>query len=118
MAAFFRRLDELLTRSVYQRLNDRIRVFLYRFPLTFQLVVADPGEWGSCMVVETLLPPDRHHVVNRPRLVLRRRAPNGLYDRYWKAIEVMLDPERSHEVSWPAAGKAGLPMWPQPPNVG
>ena len=67
------------------------RISLYRYDglMSFVATISDPGHWGSMMLVETVLPPEGFGSVERPRLLLRRRVSNGLYDRYWKAVDAM-----------------------------
>lgn len=79
--------------AVLLDLNNEVRsrVHLYRYGgiISFSATVADPANWGSLMLVETILPRDESHIVERPRVLLRRRCIDGLYDRYWRAIATM-----------------------------
>ena len=68
---------------------ERTRLYRYCGFMSFVATVSDPGSWGSMMLVETVLPSGKFGHVERPRLLLRRRVANGLYDRYWKAINEM-----------------------------
>ncbi len=85
-----------LSRSLKALPSVRARVRLYRYEgiMSFIATVADPPEWGSLMLVETILPVDGSAMVERPRLLLRRRCRGGLYDRFWKAIVSMKDSAR------------------------
>ncbi len=70
-------------------LMPRVSLIRYNSVMSFAATVADPPNWGSLMLVETILPSDRSHFVARPRMLLRRRCADGLYDRYWSAIDMM-----------------------------
>ena len=75
-------------------LKDRLSVWSYNGMLTFSATVADMGVMGSLMAVETVLPVSGQHLMARPRLLLRRRAKGGLYDRYARALEYYMDQSR------------------------
>ena len=62
--------------------------------MTFSATVADMGVMGSLMAVETVLPVSGQHLMARPRLLLRRRAKDGLYDRYARALEYYMGQSR------------------------
>jgi hypothetical protein len=87
------------------RFEDILRTTLTKFPLakprvelrkfsgfvTFVATVADAGDQGSLMTVETILPAGTFHELARPRLMLRKRISDGIYDRYWNAIKMWHD---------------------------
>lgn len=72
-------------------LVDRVRLYRYAGIMTFSATVSDPPDLGSLMLVETILPPDGAGLVERPRVLLKRRCRNGLYDRFWRAITGMIE---------------------------
>jgi hypothetical protein len=74
---------------------DRVKLLRYNKVMTFVATVADLGDRGSPMLVEFPLESDQHGLVERPRLVLRRRVTNGLYDRFASAVTGMCSSENS-----------------------
>ena len=79
-----------------QDLGHRLTVWSFDGMMTFSATVADIGIVGSLMAVETVLPVGGEHVMARPRLLLRRRTEEGLYDRYARALEHYM--ERSRQI--------------------
>jgi hypothetical protein len=80
-------------------LSDRIRLHHFSGFMTFVTTVANLDSWGSMMLVETILPVEGYEVIERPRLLLRRRCSNGLYDRFAGAIRSIKRESRPVTVS-------------------
>lgn len=85
LEAFQRAMDRL--KNKYPDVFCRVEWFQSDRLFTFSATVADPGELGSLMLAETILPTGGRHSMERPRLLLRKRVRDGLYDRYLAAIE-------------------------------
>ncbi|MFG3604384.1 TIR domain-containing protein [Micromonospora chersina] len=75
------------------------RVDLLGYPgiLTFVATAADLSEVGSVMIVEPYLPLGAYSMVDRPRMVLKRRVTGGLYDRYAAGIQAIIAASRPLE---------------------
>lgn len=67
-------------------LADRLSLLRYPGIMTFVCTTADLGAPGSVMLAETLVPRDDRHLVGRPRVLLRRKSTDGLYDRFSIAL--------------------------------
>lgn len=87
--------------------QERISLYRYDGLMSFVATISDPGHWGSMMLVETVLPSEGFGSVERPRLLLRRRVSNGLYDRYWKAVDAMKQHSEEVRISDIAPRTAG-----------
>lgn len=86
--------------EVHRRgLVDRVTLIRYNRVMTFVVTVADLGRIGSTMLVELPLEASQHGLVERPRFMLRRRVPGGLYDRFASAILGMVSGPDSAEES-------------------
>lgn len=83
------RFEGLLRATLANFPTSKPRVELRKFSgfVTFVATVADSGDLGSLMTAETILPAGTFHELARPRLMLRRRISDGIYDRYWNAIK-------------------------------
>ena len=80
-------------------LTERVKLIRYDRLMTFVVTVADLGHIGSTMLVELPLEASQHGLVERPRFLLRRRVPGGLYDRFASAVRGMVAGPDSHEES-------------------
>jgi hypothetical protein len=90
---FLRDLQSLA--KIHPEVLDRIRLIRYNFVMSFVATVADMGQWGSLMLFELLLPFGEYGLVKRPRLLLRRRRVDGLYDRFASAIDASIQEGRA-----------------------
>ena len=90
---FISDLEQLIKDKMY---TDRLSLFRYRKVMTFVATVADICEWGSHMLIEFPLPVNQYGLVERPRMLLRRRSVNGLYDRFATELKTMQNPDVSH----------------------
>lgn len=88
--------DDLLEHLVeYPDVAPRVRLFRYSGVMTFGCNVADPGEPGSRMFVETITPTGSRaptvlqgeSIAGRPRMMLARRCAGGVYDTYLSALD-------------------------------
>jgi hypothetical protein len=70
---------------------DHISLLGYPGLLTFVATAADLGEPGSVMIAEPYLPAGAFSMVDRPRLILKKRIEGGLYDRYAAGIRAIVD---------------------------
>lgn len=91
--ADIRRFEEILRATLenFPASKPRVKLRKYSGLITFVATVADAGELGSLMTVDTILPAEKFHELARPRLMLRRRVAGGIYDRYWAAIKRVHD---------------------------
>jgi hypothetical protein len=88
-----------LRREVGRRgLQERVKLFEFSAAMTFVTTVADLDEWGSMMLMEAVIPAGDFDLVERPRLLLRRRHVGGLYDRMSGAAKAILREAREVEL--------------------
>ncbi len=91
-------LDELRRSASAEEFDGRLDLVRYNRFMTFVSTVADLGEPGSEMLVELPLEAAQHGLVERPRLLLRKRTNGGLYDRLAAALNGMVDdPQTTRE---------------------
>jgi hypothetical protein len=70
---------------------QQITLLGYSGLLTFVATAADLHEPGSVMIAEPYLPSGAFSMVDRPRMVLKRRIEGGLYDRYAAGITAIVE---------------------------
>ncbi len=75
----------------FPSVKSRVQLFRYPGIMTFSATVADPGKWGSSMLVETILPKTHLPKLSRPRILLKKRVTGGLYDHYEIALSKMMN---------------------------
>ena len=83
--------DDLRRHIAGTDLAGRLRLHKSAGIMTFVATAADLDAWGSIMLVETILPVGGYEMIERPRLLLRRRCRDGLYDRFAGATRALLD---------------------------
>jgi hypothetical protein len=74
----------------YPKTMERVELLGYPGILTFVATAADLSEVGSVMIVEPYVPLGSYSIVDRPRMVLKRRVTGGLYDRYAAGIQAVV----------------------------
>lgn len=77
---------------------SRVSIVLHEGIPSFAAVAADGPEWGSTMVVQPFVPHPYRHEFNYPRMKLKRRATDGVYMSYWRALS-MLEKQQTSVVS-------------------
>jgi hypothetical protein len=79
----------VLVRSLHAHpdVSERVHLELHEGAPAYSVIVADPPDFGSEMLVQPFVPRTSQSATDHPRLRLRKRTGKGAYNAYWTAIK-------------------------------